>query len=635
MGTCYALSANFVASGISGNICYGNMGSDGGVKMRTGQDGNRVVFEVLAPYVVKKFTLEAYSNNTDATITVTKVEVDGVETTFTGGSFPSKTTASNSNTSGNITVSGISATESIAIYFDNSEVTGNSTENSGNKNKQIMAYYELEWEGDGEEAIITFADSNVKALCIENWDTSGDGELSVKEAAAVTDLGTVFKRNSSIISFDELQFFKGLTSIGGEAFYMCTELKSITFPTSVTEIHNLAFEFCTSLTSITIPNSVTSIGRWAFRFCSNLSSITIPNSVVSIGESAFGGYSGLESIMVEGNNPNYDSRDNCNAIIRKSDNKLITGCKNTVIPNSVTSIGNEAFRGCTDLTSIAIPNSVTSIDGRAFISCSNLTSIIIPNSVLSIGGSAFEGCSKLIFVRMETANPVIIDESVFTNRANATLYVPTGSKAAYETAGVWQDFGTIIEYTGDGNIVFVDSNVKAICVENWDTSGDGELSVEEAAAVTDLGMVFKENKTILSFDELQFFTGLTSIGEQAFYWCLNLTSITIPSHVTSIGNFAFYQCNSLTSINIPNRVNSIGNDVFGGCSSLTSVSIPNGLTSIGEGVFSACKNLTAVTIPNSVTAIGDLAFRNCTNLTSISIPNSVTTIGAASFQGCI
>ena len=175
-GTCYTLDANFAPSGISGSACYGNMGSDGGVKMRTNQDGNRVVFEVIAPYVVTKFTLEAYSNNTDATITATKVEVDGVETSFTGGSFPSKTTAQNLNESGNLTVSGISATESIVIYFDNSEVTGNNTENTGNKNKQICAYYELEWQKDVEETLSPLSEMYDDQSTATGWATSVAGD---------------------------------------------------------------------------------------------------------------------------------------------------------------------------------------------------------------------------------------------------------------------------------------------------------------------------------------------------------------------------------------------------------------------------------------------------------------------------
>ena len=164
---------------------------------------------------------------------------------------------------------------------------------------------------------------------------------------------------------------------------------------SVTSIGDYAFLDCSSLTSVTIPNSVTSIGSSAFSGCSGLTSITIPNSVTSIGDFAFYDCDGLTSIVVEEGNPKYDSRDNCNAIVETSTNTLILGCKNSTIPNSVTSIGNSAFYHCKLLTSITIPNSVTSIDNYAFLSCSGLTLVPIPNSVTKIGSSAFGYCSSL------------------------------------------------------------------------------------------------------------------------------------------------------------------------------------------------------------------------------------------------
>ena len=183
-----------------------------------------------------------------------------------------------------------------------------------------------------------------------------------------------------------------VTSIGNYAFYYCSGLTSVTIGNSVTSIGNGAFWGCSGLTSITIPNSVTSIGNYAFSGCSGLTSVTIPNSVTSIGTDAFSGCSGLTSIKVATNNSKYDSRDNCNAIVETATNALIGGCKNTVIPNSVTSIGDCAFAYCEGLTSIDIPNSVTSIGFQAFKDCSGLTSVTIPNSVTSIGSGAFCNC---------------------------------------------------------------------------------------------------------------------------------------------------------------------------------------------------------------------------------------------------
>ena len=236
-----------------------------------------------------------------------------------------------------------------------------------------------------------------------------------------------------------------VTSIGSKAFWSGI-LTSITIPNSVTSIGTEAFAECYSLISLTIPNSVTSIEENAFASCTGLTSLTIPNSVTSIEDNAFSGCNDLKSITVEEGNTKYDSRDNCNAIIRTTSNTLIAGCKNTTIPNSVTSIGNEAFYDCCDLTSVKIPNSVTSIGEWAFFNCSGLTTVAIPNSVTSIGDEAFTLCVGLTSVTCLVKNPPRIGYNSFSECDNlTTLHVLPVSKATYEKSKWKQFFKNIVE----------------------------------------------------------------------------------------------------------------------------------------------------------------------------------------------
>ena len=180
-----------------------------------------------------------------------------------------------------------------------------------------------------------------------------------------------------------------VTSIGDYAFNGRKSRTSITIPNSVTSIGMMAFGNCSLLQEITIPDSIMSIGWGAFSGCSSLKKITIPNSVTSIGKMAFSDCAYLTSIVVAEDNTVYDSRDNCNAIIKTDTNAIICGCQNTTIPNSITSIESSAFSGCSSLTSITIPDSVKSIGSHAFSGCSSLTSITIPDGVESIGLCAF------------------------------------------------------------------------------------------------------------------------------------------------------------------------------------------------------------------------------------------------------
>ena len=210
-----------------------------------------------------------------------------------------------------------------------------------------------------------------------------------------------------------------------EAIFASPEWTSIKMPDSVTSIGSGAFCNCSGLTNIEIPAGVTSIGDWAFYGCSSLTSIKIPDSVTSIGYRAFERCSSLTSIIVDVNNGVYDSRDNCNAIIKTDTKELLVGCRNTEIPASVTSIGSGAFRNCSGLTNIEIPAGVTSIGYYAFENCRGLTSIEIPASVTEIDYDAFSGCSSLTDVYYTGSEADWAKISISSNNTpltNATIH---------------------------------------------------------------------------------------------------------------------------------------------------------------------------------------------------------------------
>ena len=516
------------------------------------------------------------------------------------------------------------------------------------------------------ESNIVFEDPIVKAACVYAWDANGngDGELSYAEAAAITDLGTVFQDQGQMHYFNELQYFTGLTEIGEDAFSGCSNLEAITLPSQITNIDYYAFGYCSSLQNITIPNGVTTIGDFAFiesgltevnlppsvtyigglafGDCNSLTSINIPASVTNINGNAFTGAS-IESIVVAVDNPTYDSRGGCNAIIKTASNKLITGCQNTVIPDDVTTIGISAFENATGLTEITLPASLTNIGEYAFLNCYGLTTI----------NAAGE-------------TPPAIESNTFAhlNLDDITVNVPCGFLAAYKTDTYWSNFTHFVDPC---NIVFADANVKAVCVANWDTNGDGELSYAEAEAVTSLGTVFRNNTTITSFNELVYFTGLQALTSHAFDGCSQLTSIMFPNSIIVLANYAFKGCSRLASVTLPDQLISIMNYAFQNCTALTQIDIPSTVTQIGEYSYNNCYSLQSIVvasgnsvydsrngcnaiiktatnelvigcdntvIPDDVVTIGQNAFYGRTQMTTITLPASVTSIGAQAFFNC-
>lgn len=296
-----------------------------------------------------------------------------------------------------------------------------------------------------------------------------------------------------------------IIAIKNYTFFKCSSLTSVTIPNNITNIGDYAFLGCSSLSSIVISTSVTSIGREAFCNCDAMISIFIPSSIASVGYGAFANCDILESIVVSSTNRTYDSREYCNAIVETATNTLVSGCKNTIIPNSITRIGDAAFSCCNNLTSITIPNSVTSIGRQAFYGCSSLTSFTIPFSVEKIGVDAFYNCSSL--------------------------------KSTYYT-------GTIDQWC---NINFDSYNSNPNCSsENLYINNQLQINLVIPNSITAIkNYAFGGCSSITS---ITIPNSITRIGDAAFYSCSSLTSVTIPNSVASIGEWAFAFCSNLKTV---------------------------------------------------------------------------------------
>ncbi len=311
--------------------------------------------------------------------------------------------------------------------------------------------------GSIDSDIIQFADANVKAICVSKWDKDGDHELSKAEAKAVTSLmvgeQSVFHANNTITSFDEFQYFTGLTSIEDKAFYDCQSLVSVVLPSTITSIGKFAFFRCSKLENIDLPESLQSIDNQAFRV-SGLKTLFIPKNVTTIGVGITGYCQNLVSIVVDEENTKFKSTNGCNGIIQNGV-ALKAGCQYTKIPEGVKTIQAECFYNNSALETIEIPSTVNYVFSTAFHGCSNLTSMI-----------------------SKATTPPTLNSPFSVISTDCVLTVPKGTKEAYILAG-WTTKET------DSNGVFLRIEEAASTLKG-DVNGDGKVSIADAVEVVNI-----------------------------------------------------------------------------------------------------------------------------------------------------
>lgn len=504
--------------------------------------------------------------------------------------------------------------------------------------------------GSADEIIMTsITNPEVLAVCYAQGWCADENYMTKSEAEAVTSIGTAFVGNTNITHFEEFEYF-GVTSLdrpnnqsGG--FCNCSALTSIAIPTTLSAVAYQSFQNCTSLQKVIIKD----LSKW----CSIYFSYAFDNPLYY----AHYIYEDSDTLMQV-------SIPTDISILKR---QCFTGCYNLtgdiVIPENITSLEPGVFNSCANITSITFPSSITVLPESIIASCPSISGIFeVREGITEVGRTWCWGCSGITrLVLPSTINKIganglttdwrirnreiIIKATTPPNYNNATayiyeetrIYVPDESVEDYKTSQYWSNLANNIRPMSD-LIIVAKYNVVT-------TSQATRLTYNSTTAAMFTEMYIDGDKLPSVVDSYKFsstgvhtvkymLADITTIGENAFWQCRQMTDITIPNSVTSLGENAFRFCTSLVNIVFNSTLTSIGQECFYSASSLSTVTIPSSVVSLGMGAFSRCTNLTDITLSQNITEISASVFYGCTSLASIELHEGITGIGASAFKYC-
>ncbi len=413
----------------------------------------------------------------------------------------------------------------------------------------------------------------------------------------------------------------------------------------VLSIDSKLLQNCDLFEHLVIGEGIEQICTLAFEGCTNLRSVSIPSSADWISKDAFNDCPNLECITVDENNKLYCSPGNSNAIIEKcmDGDILVLGCKTTSIPKTVTVINDFAFNNCVGLTNIVIPEGVTELRDGAFAGCTNLQSVYIPKSLEEVGMGLFKGCSQLKSIVVDKGN------ELYDSRNNCNAIVRTDCNAIVSGCA----FSTIvdgIEYIKSGafsgtsiteiripkSVVKIENGAFARCTQCTSITVDKKNPVYESPVGSNV-IIEKKTKTLLAGISSSVIPDYVEvIADGAFSESSMPDTFVIPDGVKIIGRYAFSGCQGIKNLVIPDSIQILSNGAFSYCRNLKNVQW-NGVPHepcIQQYVFAGCAQLEYMNIPDGITEICSDAFTGCANLKTVIMPPSVKTIGQGAFAGC-